>query len=180
MTKRLFQKEFTMKYIIKNKIISFGGSSTVRDEEGKDLFFVKGRIFTFTKFKKICSLDKKPLFKVRNKFWHILLPKVFIMDADGKKILMIKKKKLFSFRKDFAILPMNGSDLNIAINGDLIGRHYDILDNGVPVAHVRRNFNLIKDSFWLETEYDDKAAFYVAIVIALDNFFDRLMKEASN
>ena len=169
-----------MKYIIKNKLISFGGSSTVRDEEGKDLFLVKGRVFTFTKYKKICSLDKTPLFKVRNKFWHILLPKVFIMDGEGNKILMVKKKKLFSFRNDFVILPMNGSDLNITINGDLIGRHYDILDNGVPVAHVRRNFNLIKDSFWLETEYDDKAAFYVAIVIALDNYFDKLQKEASS
>ncbi len=163
-----------MKYIIKNKIISLGGSSTVRDEAGNDLFLVKGRVFTFTKYKKICSLDKKPLFKVRNKFWHLLLPKVFIMDAEGKKILMVKKKKFFSLRQNFVILPMNGSDLNITIDGDLIGRHYDILDNGVPVAHVRRNFNLIKDSFWMETEYDDKAAFYVAIVIALDNYFDKL------
>ena len=169
-----------MKYIIKNKIISLGGSSTVRDEAGNDLFLVKGRVFTFTKYKKICSLDKKPLFRVRNKFWHILLPKVFIMDAEGKKILMVKKKKLFSFRKDFIILPMNGSDLNITIDGDLIGRHYDILDNGVPVAHVRRNFNLIKDSFWLETDFEDKAAFYVSIVIALDNFFDKLMQESRN
>lgn len=164
-----------MKYIIKNKIISFGGSSTVKDENDKDLFLVKGRVFTFTKYKKICSLDKKPLFSVRNKFFHILLPKVFIMDENGKKILMVKKKKFFSFRQDFVILPIGqDNDLKITIDGDFIGRHYDILENGVPVAHVRRNFNIVTDSFWLETDLEDKAPLYIAIVIALDNYFDKL------
>lgn len=172
-----FLKENNMKYIIKNKIISFGGSSTVRDDNGKDLYLVKGRVFTFTKYKKICSLDKTPIYRVRNKFFHILLPKVFIMDANGNKILMIKKRKLFSFRNDFVILPQPGVDMNISVNGDFIGRHYDILDNGVPVAHVRRNFNLIKDSFWLETDLEDKAPLFIAIVIALDNYFDKLMNE---
>ena len=65
----------------------------------------------------------------------------------------------------------------IEISGDFIGRHYDISDGGVPVAHVRRNFNLIRDSFWLETDLTEKAAFYVALVIALDNFYDRAAKE---
>ena len=163
-----------MKYIIKNKLISFGGSSTVRDEEGKDLFLVKGRIFTFTKFKTICSVDKTPLYKVRNKFFHLFLPKVFIMDAEGNRLLTIKKKSLFSFRQNFEIIPAEGTDFNIEIQGDLIGRHYDILDKGVPVAHVRRNFNLIRDSFWLETDLTENAAFYIAIVIALDNYYDKV------
>ncbi len=166
-----------MKYIIKNKILSLGGSSTVMDDYGKDLYFVKGRIISPTRYKTICTPDGTPLYRVRNKFFHILLPKVFLMDADGKRLLTIKKKSLFSFRKDFVLIPEPGVDLNISISGDLIGRHYDILDNGVPVAHVRRNFNLVKDSFWLETDFTDKAPFYIAIVIALDNFFDKLMDE---
>lgn len=167
-----------MKYIIKNKILSLGGSSTVRDDYGKDLFYVKGRIISPTRYKTICATDGTPLYRVRNKFFHILLPKVFLMDADGKRLLTIKKKSLFSFRKDFVLIPEPGVDINISISGDLIGRHYDILDNGVPVAHVRRNFNLVKDSFWLETDFTDKAPFYIAIVIALDNFFDKLMDES--
>lgn len=165
-----------MKYIIKNKIISFGGSSTVKDEAGDDLYRVKGRIFTFTKFKTICTTDGQPLYKVRNKFFHILLPKVFIMDAQGNRLLTIKKKSLFSFKQNFVIIPEPGTDLNITVEGDYIGRHYDILDNGVPVAHVRRNFNLIRDSFWLETDLDENAPFYIAIVIALDNYYDKIQE----
>ena len=167
-----------MKYIIKNKIISFGGSSTVKDDFGKDLFFVKGRVISPTRYKTIYSDRLRPLYKVRNKFFHLLLPKVFIMDASGKRLLTIKKKRIFSFHQDFEIIPEPGCDFKISIKGDLIGRHYDIFDNDVPVAHVRRNFNLIKDSFWLETDLTENAAFYIAIVIALDNYYDKIAKDS--
>ena len=166
-----------MKYVIKNKIISLGSSSTVRDENGNDLFFVKGRIISPTRHKTVEALDGTPLYRVRNKFFHILLPKVFLLDANGKKLITIKKKSYFSFRQNFIILPEPGCDLRISIDGDIIGRHYDILDNGEPVAHVRRNFNLVKDSFWLETEDEEKAPLYIAFVIALDNYYDKLLNE---
>ena len=166
-----------MKYIIKNKIVSLGSSSTVKDEAGNDLFFVKGRIISPTRYKTVCNLDKEPLYKIRNKFFHILLPKVFLMDASGKRLLTIKKKSFFSFRQNFIVVPEEGSDLNITVQGDYIGRHYDILDNGVPVAHVRRNFNIVKDSFWMETELTEKAPLYIAFVIALDNYYDKLQGE---
>ena len=162
-----------MKYIIKNKVISISGASTVKDECGNDLFIVQGRVFSFTQMKTICAPDRRPLYKVRNKFFHLFLPKVFIMDADENILLTIKKKHLFSFRQTFEIIPAEGHPCNIEITGDFIGRHYDIVDNGIPVAHVRRNFNLIQDSFWLETDLTDNAPFYIAIVIALDNFYDK-------
>ena len=169
-----------MKYIIKNKIISFGGSSTVRDENDNDLYLVKGRIFTFTKHKTITDLNGNTLYRVRNKFFHILLPKVFLMDAEGNILVTIKKRSLFSFRQNFDFICAEGSNLNLSVEGDFIARHYDILENGVPVAHVRRNFNLIKDSFWLETDFDEKAPLYISIVIALDNYYDKLQQEANN
>ena len=166
-----------MKYVIKNKIVSLGGSSTVRDENDNDLFLVKGRVFSFTRYKTIADLDGSPIYKVRNKFFHIFLPKVFLMDSQGNIILTIKKRSLFSFRQNFEIIKAEGCELNLSVQGDYIGRHYDILDNGIPVAHVRRNFNLVKDSFWLETDDEKNAPFYIAFVIALDNYYDKLTED---
>ena len=167
-----------MKYIIKNKIFSLGDGSTVTDDAGNHLFYVKGKVFTFTKRKYIRTLDKKVLYQVRNKFFTWFLPKVYLMDAEGNKILMIKKKSFFSFRQNFEIISLQSSEHTYSIDGDFIGRHYDILDNGIPVAHVRRNFNLIKDSFWLETDLTENAPFYIAFVIALDNYYDKLQEES--
>ena len=163
-----------MKYIIKNRIISLGASSTVRDEQDNDLFAVKGKVLTFTRKKLICDLSGNVLYCVRNKFFSIFLPKVFVEDPEGNPLMMIKKRNIFSFRQDFEIINFPGIEETLSIQGDYIGRHYDILENGIPIAHVRRNFNLIKDSFWLETDMTEKAPRLIAFVIAIDNYFDKL------
>jgi len=38
-----------MRLIIKNKLISLGGDSIVTDENGKELYIVDGKVFTFSK-----------------------------------------------------------------------------------------------------------------------------------
>lgn len=160
-----------MKYIIKNKIFSWGAGSTVRDEAGNDLYVVKGSL-SFVRKKLVTDPEGNVQYIVRNKFFHFLLPKVYICDPDGKELMMLKRKKVFSFRNDFDIIPMEGNDSNFSIAGDLIARHFDILDNGIPIAHVRQNFNLIKDSFWLETDETQRVPLLIAFVIAIDNFID--------
>lgn len=40
-----------MRVIIKNKFFSVGGSSSVKDENGQDVFFVKGRALSPTHVK---------------------------------------------------------------------------------------------------------------------------------
>lgn len=167
-----------MKYILKNKVFSWGNGSTVRDESGRDLFFVKGKALTFTKKKYVRDMNKNVLYTVRNKFFHLLLPKVFVCDAQGNKLLMIKKKKLFAFRQNFEIVQLSDNAKNLSISGDIIARHFDILDNGVPVAHVRKNFNLIKDSFWIDTDRTDMAPLLIAFVIAIDNYYDKIRNQS--
>ena len=166
-----------MKYIIKNKILSLGGSSSVKDEEGNDLFYVKGKIFSLRRIKTIQDLNGQVLFKVRNKLISFFFPKVHLLDAEGNEILLLKKRDLFGLRQDFELVTVNCEGHNYSIQGDYIGRNYSICDNGIPVAHIRRNFNLAVDSFWLETEMTENAALYVAIVIALDNYGDKRQKD---
>ena len=90
---------------------------------------------------------------------------------------MLKKRNAFSFRASFDLEPMNGFQGNFRIDGDFIARHYDIYDQGQAVAHVRKNFNLIKDSYWLETERTDLAPLLLALVIGIDNFIDKLQND---
>ena len=167
-----------MIYVIKNKIVSLGASSTVRDEQGNDRYFVKGKIFTLSKKKYIMDAERKTVFyRVRNKIFHILLPKVYVEDPNGQKLIMLKKEKLFSFKQNFICIPQNGSDMNISIDGDYISRNCTILENGMPLAKLRRNFNLIKDSFMLDIEDDSKAPLAIALVIAFDNYYDKLLDQ---
>ena len=80
--------------IVRNKVFSLTGSSTVKDEAGKDVFRVKGklRLFSPTRKKKIYDMDKQLLYVVRNKFFNWFLHRAFIYDGHKNKICTLKNQ----------------------------------------------------------------------------------------
>ena len=45
-----------MKIYVKNKLVSLGGSSTVKDANGNDIIKVKGKFLSLTRKKKILDM----------------------------------------------------------------------------------------------------------------------------
>lgn len=160
-----------MKVFIKNKLISWGGSSHVLDESGQPVFKVKGKIFTFTKKKKMYDMQDKLLYTIRNKFWVGFCHKTIVIDAEGNKVATVKKGK-WSFNNDYKILD---TENEMSIDGKFFSLSSHIMKNGQPVATITRDFSLIRDSFTLEAEEDIE--FYTALVIALDNVKDKEEKD---
>ena len=166
-----------MKIAIRNKWISFGGSSVVRDLEEHDILRVKGKFFTFTRKKFVQDLEGNTLFIVRNKFWRLFHYRALVLDPD-KKLLVKVTKKIFSFHDRYLL----DSDLgDLEIKGNILGFDYHVTLNGEEIAHVSRKISL-RDSFLLETYKDDAIDYrlLVAFVIAIDNITDRSRSDASS
>lgn len=157
-----------MKLYIKNKLISLRGSSSVTDESGNDVFVVKGTFFTFTHKKRIKDADGKLLYKVRNKWFNFFTHSAYIYDGEGEKVAKVKRK--FGFKNVFVV---EGYSDEISVEGDFLSWTLDVYRNGEQIGTVRREFALT-DSFVLETETEDDAAFMVALVIAIDNIGDKI------
>jgi len=164
-----------MRLYVRNKVVSLGGSSYVCDERGNKVLQVQGKVFSFTHKKHICDLQGNRLFTVRNKFISFPLPKAFILDANGQKIEMLRKQKLFSFHKSFFV---EGVADDIRIEGDVIGWKFAVFKNGVQIAFVQRSWetaaDLFRDAYVLDVVDEWHAAFAVALVVAIDNYFDDL------
>ena len=160
---------------IKNKLMSLAGSSSVKDDQGNDVYKVKGKLklFSPTRKKKICDMDGNVLYMVRNKFWHFWMPSVFIYEQ-GQKIAKVKSK--LSWGKRTFIVEGYGADIKIE-GQSFIGGGLDIIKDGVKVGNIRRNFTIIRDSYILEAD-EKEMPFMVALVIALDNFSDAMIKES--
>ena len=162
-----------MRLIIKNKMFSLRGSSKILDEEKKPKFLVKGKIFTLTKKKRICDLEGNVLYRVRNKYWHFWFDRyAYIDDAEGNRVAKVKLK--FGVRKRFFI---EGYQDEISIEGNFWGWNYSILKNGEVIGSLARNINLMVDSFTLNIDSEEDAAFLVAVVIAVDNIFDKQVND---
>lgn len=161
-----------MKVFIKNKLISLGGSSTVVDEQGKDVFVVKGKIVSPTKKKFIYDTQGKLLYIVRNKWWSFFVNRVFVLDANNKRLATIKKNK-FSFNATYAVEDCADA---MSIEGKIFGRESKIMRNGNVAGVITREFTIVSDAFTLEAEESD-IAFMTAMVVAFDNMKDQIQNE---
>ena len=157
-----------MKLYVKNKLGSIGGSSKVLNENNEPAYKVKGKIFSITRKKRICDLDGNVLYRVRNKYWHFFLKSAFIYDADGEKIVTVKRK--LRLKSDYSV---QGTQDEIKIDGTIFGWNFKVIKNGEIIGTIKRNFTVFVDAFEIDVDNPDDAPFMIALVIAIDNITDR-------
>ena len=160
-----------MKVYIKNKFWSLGGGSTVVDENKNPVFQVKGKVFSITRKKYLCDMEGNKLFKIRNKWFNWFIHKAYICDSNNNKIATVKDK-WFNYKQDYFV---TGYKDEIKIDGKFFSLTTQILRNGEVVGTIRRQINLILDSFELEASEEDMP-FMIALVIAIDNITDKKYK----
>ncbi|MBR6736783.1 MAG: LURP-one-related family protein [Clostridia bacterium] len=162
-----------MKLTVKNKIMSIGGASTVLNEEGKEVYRVKGKAFSFTNKKFVTSLDGKVLYTVRNKYFKVLVYSAFIFDENGEKIAHLK---------DNLTLVDNFTSVDFADTFKLI-RESGVIKfykNEEHFATMKREYFKVADTFELEVFEEVNAPIAIALTIAYDNITDRKDRDRAN
>ena len=165
-----------MRIIVKNKWVSLRGSSTVKDESGKDLMKVQGKFFTFTRKKYVKNLNDETFYVLRNKFLKLFAYQAFVLDPTEKKILARIRRKIFSLHDHYDVHTEFGE---IVMRGNILGFDYHITLDGREIGHVSRNISL-RDSFILDLEDGQDPYFFVALLIALDNITDEKRQNDSS
>lgn len=156
-----------MKVTIKNKFFSLGGSSSVKDENGQDVFFVEGKVFSPTHVKWVCDKAHNKLYMVRNKWFNFFSHKAYVYEGDNR---IAQVKHPFLGGKRFEV---EGYKEQITIDGEFFSLLSTITRNGKPVGTIRREITLVNDTFTLEAEEADMP-FMIALVIAIDNIVDNM------
>lgn len=157
-----------MKVIIKNKFFSLGGSSSVKDENGKNVFYVKGRFLSPTHVKWVCDQNKHKLFKVRNKWFNFINERAYIYE--GRTKVARVKHPLFGGKKFI----VEGYQDEILIDGDFFSLKSTIMRNGKPIGTIDRQITIVNDAFALEAD-EAEMPFLIALVIAIDNIMDKII-----
>ena len=158
-----------MKLTVKNKFLSLAGGSKVLDETGAEKFKVKGKIFSIRRKKKICSLDGKLFFVVKNKFFNWWTHTSYILDADKKLVASVKNR---GFKGGYDVV---SSTDEISIDGwGMTG--YTVYKNGKQVGTVKPKIMSMTDTYEVNIDDTEDPAFVVAVVIAIDNISDKASK----
>ena len=160
-----------MKVYIKNKIISWGGGSTVLDENKNEIYKVKGKVFSPTRKKRVCDMQGNVLYTVRNKWFNWFVHSAYVYDANKNKIARVKDK-FFNIKPEFFV---TGYQDEIKVEGSFLSFKSSIIRNGEVIGTIRRQAFTILDSFELEAKEED-IPFLIALVIAIDNIVDKMRK----
>lgn len=156
-----------MKIIVKNKFVSWGGSSKVEDASGKALYRVKGKAFSWTRKKTLLDLNGNVLYRIRNKWPTFILHSAFICDKDGNKICKVKQN--LSFKHNYLIEETRDS---IQVNGYILNG-MQVTRNNQYIGTIKKEFWALRDYFVLDVPDDQDPTFLIALVIAMDNIQDK-------
>lgn len=165
-----------MKLFIKNKVMTIGGSSYVVDESDKTVYKVKGMWFSPTHKKKIYDKDGKPVYVVRNKFWHMFNRSCFVYDENKQKVAIVTSKG-WDFKNAYYI---QGYKDEIQISGRFFQfphMELNISKNGKEIGKLTKVFDFLRDNYTLDIQSEEDAPLFVALTIAIDNIIDRKRKE---
>jgi len=78
-----------MRFVIKQKIWSFGDDFVIKDEYGNEHFIVKGKVFSLGDKLRLYTMDGRELFYIEQKLFRFL-PEYNIFH-EGQSIATIKK-----------------------------------------------------------------------------------------
>lgn len=164
-----------MELSIRNKWVTIGGSSVVKDVNENDVLKVKGKIFTFTAKKYIMTLDDEVKYITRRKFWRLFRRRALVQDKDGNIVAKISRK-IFSLHDRYFVESSLGQ---MEIMGNILGFNYSITLDGKEIGHISRKISL-RDSFVLTIDDNFDYMLFVALVIAIDIITDDRRDAASS
>ncbi|MCR5348935.1 MAG: hypothetical protein K6E59_04935 [Bacilli bacterium] len=122
-----------MKLNIHNKWFSLGGSSVVKDENENDVLKVKGKEFSWRRWKYVMGLNDKVYYQVRNRFWNFFQHACYVFDANDNKAATLTTR-FWTLADHYDIDCALGI---LAIRGNILGYNYRISLNGKEMATSR-------------------------------------------
>ena len=145
---------------IKQKVFSLSGKFTVKDEQENDIYYVEGSFMQIPKTFSIMNTTRDEIALITKRVFSFL-PQFFV-EVNGREVLTIKKE--FSFFK--ARYTIDAAD--IEVNGNWWDMDFEVLQHGVVVGRVSKEWFTWGDSYKVQILNEDMEAVIIAFVVAID------------
>jgi len=153
-----------MRYIMKQKLFSWGDDFRIKNEAGTDVFFVDGRAFSIGNKLSFQDLNGNELAFIRQKLlsWG---PTYEI--TRGDELLAVVKKHLFTlFRCKFTVDVPGPDDLEA--QGSFLDMEYSFERAGRTVAQVSKKWFSWTDSYGVDINNGEDDVLILASTVVID------------
>ncbi len=135
-----------MRYVMRQKLLSWGDDFTIKDAEGRDRFFVDGKAFSIGDKASFQDMQGNELLRIEQKV--LSLKKTYKIYRGNQEVARVQKKLFKLFRDAFEIEDTAAGDLDA--QGDFFDREYRFTRDGRTIATVSKRFFSWTDTYGVD------------------------------
>ena len=153
-----------MRYLMRQRILSWGDDFTIRNEAGADVYFIDGKVFSFGNKLSFQDMDGHELLRIEQKLLSIG-PQYEILRG-GETIAVVKKRLFTLLRAKFSV-DVPGPD-DIEASGDFLDHEYAFERAGREVARVSKRWFSLADTYAVDVDPDQDDPLILACAVVID------------
>ena len=153
-----------MRYLMKQKLFSFGDDFTIKNEAGDDMFFVDGKVFTLGKKLSFQGLHGQELAFIQQKL--LSWGPTYEIYRDGQ-LAAVVKKHLFTFFRCAFTVDVPGPD-DIEAQGSFLDMEYTFTRGTEQVAEVSKRWFTLADTYGVDIADGEDDVLILASTVVID------------
>ena len=164
-----------MRYIMKERIWSWGDDFRIKDEMGRDCFYVDGKAFSFGNKLSFQDMNGNELAFIDQKL--LAWGPTYEVFRDGR-LFAIVKEKVWTFLKNRFTVDVGADGAgpgDLEVEGDFLDHEYEFRRDGRVAATVSKKWISLSDSYAIDVAdgEDDVLILACAVVVDLCNHPDK-------
>ena len=153
-----------MRYIMRERILSWGNDFTIKDADGRDIYYIDGKVFAFG--------DKLSFRDMLGNELVLIDQKLLSFGAQyeilrGTATVAVVKKHLFTpFRGRFTVDVPGPEDLEA--KGDFLDHEYSFERDGREIARVSKKWFSVTDTYAVDIDAGEDDVLILASAVVID------------
>ena len=153
-----------MRYVMREKIFSFGDDFTIKDETGVDRFKVDGKVFTIGNKLSFQDMSGRELAFIQQKL--LSFAKKYEIYRDGALAAVVKKELFTLFRCKF-VVDVPGPD-DLEAKGNFLEHEYEFTRGGRVVGGCSKRWFSWSDTYGVEVAPGEDDVLILASSVVID------------
>jgi uncharacterized protein YxjI len=153
-----------MRYVMRQKLLSWGDDFVIRDDDGQDAFFVDGKVFTLGHQLSFQDMEGNELAYIRQKL--LAWGPTYEIYRDGQ-LQAIVKKSLFTLIHCRFSVDVPGPD-DLEARGNFTDHEYEFERDGRTVAVVSKRWFSWTDTYGVEIADGEDDILILAATVVID------------
>lgn len=153
-----------MRYVMQQKLLSWGDDYTIRDEQGADRYFVDGKAFSIGAKLSFQGMQGNELAFIKQRV--LTIGPTYEIHRNGA-VAAIVTRKLLSFLHHRFVIDVPGPD-DLEAEGNLLDHEYTFRRGEQQVATVSKAWMTLRDTYGIDIADGEDDVLILASAVVID------------